>query len=171
MGVNGKRILCWSIFGTEPIADLCPFMGCWPSKNTSRGHGISGEFVSLEEPIVFCTIGERILCWLIFAIESIADFCQFWGYWPLKNESHDHDVEGKFVSLAKPIVFGTTGKGILCWSIIAIELIADFSLFLGYWSSKNGPRDHNVKCEFVFLGKTIVFGTAGKNVLCRSTFP
>ena len=32
------------------------------------------------------------------------------GYWPSKNGSHDYDVKGEFVSLAKPILFGTAGK-------------------------------------------------------------
>ena len=130
-GVCGKGILCWSIFAIKPIADFCLLLGYWPSKNASRGHGMRDEFVSLAKPIVLCTTGKRILCWSIFAIESTADICPFWGYWPSKNWPRDHDVKGDFVSLAKPIVFGTTGKRILCWSIIAIEPIADFSLFLG----------------------------------------
>ena len=47
-GVSVKVIFCWSIFAIEPIADFCPFLGYWPSKNASRDHGIKGEFVSLE---------------------------------------------------------------------------------------------------------------------------
>ena len=62
--VNGKRILCWSVFAIKPKADFCSFLGYWPSKNTSCAHGIKGEFVSLLKPVVLCTI----------AIESIADF-------------------------------------------------------------------------------------------------
>ena len=130
-GVCGKWILCWLIFAIKPIADFCLLLGYWPLKNASRGHGTNGEFVSLAKPIVLCTIGEQILCWSIFSIESTADICPFGGYWPAKNWLRDHHVKGDFVSLAKPIVFGTTGKIILCWSIIAIEPIADFSLFQG----------------------------------------
>ena len=117
--VNGKKILWWSIFAIEPIADFCLFFGYWPSKNTSRDHGIRGEFVSLAKPVVLCTIGKRILCWSIFAVESIADFCRLRGYWPSKNRSCDHDIKGEFVSLAKRIVFGTTRKRIWCWSVNA----------------------------------------------------
>ena len=120
-GVNGKRILCWSIFALEPATDICPFLGYWPSKNASRDHSLQGEFVSLAKPIVLCTIRKRTLCWSLFAIASIADFCIFRGYWPSTNGSYDHDVKGEFVSLAKPFVFGTSGKGMLCWSIIAVE--------------------------------------------------
>ena len=165
-GVNEKRILCWSIFAIKPIADFCLFWGYWPSKNAPGGHGIKGEFVSLAKPIILCTIGKRILCWSIFATELLADFCPFWDYWPSKNWPRDHDVKGEFASLAKPFVFGTTEKRILCSSIIAVESIADFSLFVGYWPSKNGSHDYDVKGEFVSLAKPILFGTAGKkNVL------
>ena len=82
-----------------------------------------------------------------------------------------HVTKGEFVSFAKHIVFVTTGKRILWWSIIAIESIADFSLFLSYWSSRNGSRGYRIKSEFVSLAKPIVFGTAGKKVVCRLTFP
>ena len=80
-GVNEKRIFFWSIFAIEPVAGFCPFLGYWPSKTASRTHGIKCEFVSHAKPIVSCTIRKIILCWSIFAIESIADFCPFWGYW------------------------------------------------------------------------------------------
>ena len=83
--VTGKRILCWSHFFKEPIADFFPFLGYWPSKNALHDHGIKVEFVSFAKPIVLCTIGKRILCLSIFAVESIADFCHSWGYWPSKN--------------------------------------------------------------------------------------
>ena len=82
-------------------------------KNASRGHGIKGEFVSLAKSMVLCNIGKRILCWSIFAIESVADFFPFWGYWLSKKWSRQHDVKGEFVSLPKRIIFGTTGKRIL----------------------------------------------------------
>ena len=52
------------------FADFCTFFGHWLSKNASRDHGIKGEFVSFAKPIVLCTIGKRILCWSIFAIDQ-----------------------------------------------------------------------------------------------------
>ena len=113
-GVNRKRILCRSIFGIEPIAHFCLFLGYWRSKNSSRDHGIKDEFVSLTKTIVLCTIGKWILCWSILAIEPKADFFPFWGYWPSKDGSREHNVKVEFVSLAKPIVFGTSGKKVLC---------------------------------------------------------
>ena len=122
-GLNRKRILCWSVFAIEPIAGFCLFMGYWPSKNASRDHGMKDEFFSLAKPNVLCTIRKKILCWSTLAIESIADICPFWCYWSSKNWPRDHDVKGDFVSLVKYIVFGTTGKRILCWSIIVIEPI------------------------------------------------
>ena len=64
------------------------------------------------------------------------------GYWPLKNESHDHRAKGKFVSLTKPIVLCTNGKRISSWSIFAIGPIADICPFLGYWPY---VCDHDVK--------------------------
>ena len=126
---------------------------------------VKGEFVSLAKPIASCTIGKRKLCWSVFGTESLTDFCPFWGYWPLNNWPRYHDVKGEFVSFAKNIVFGTTEKRNLCWSVIAIEPIADFRLFLGYWSSRNWSHDYDKKGEFVSLSKPIAFGTAGKNVL------
>ena len=106
-GVNRKRILCWSIFAIEPLADFCPFLAYWPSKNASHDHGIKGGFVSLVKPIALCTIRNRILYWSIFSIEPKGPIL---GYRSSKIDSHNHDVKGKFVSLAKPIVFATTGK-------------------------------------------------------------
>ena len=156
-GINGKNLTLINISDRTYNWFLSVFFGYWPSKNASRDHGIEGEFVSLPKPIVF-------------AIESIAGFCTFWDYWPSKNGSRNHDVKGEFVSLAKPVVFGTNGKRILWWSIIAAESIADFSLFLSYWSSKSGSRGYRLKGEFVSLAKPIVFGTAGKKVSCRLTF-
>ena len=146
-------------------------MGYWPLKNASRDHGIKDEFVFLAKPIVLCTIGKRILRWSKFAVESIADFCHFGGYWPSKNESRDHDANDEFDSLTKPFIFGTTKKRILRWSTIAVELTADFSLFLGYWHwKKNGSRDHDIKGVFVSLAKPIVFGTTVKKVLWKLAF-
>ena len=125
-----RKSLCWSIFAMKPKADICPFLGYWPSKNASRAHGMKKKFVSLPKPILLCTTGKRTLCWSIFAIESIADFCPFWDYWPSKNWPRDHDVKGESVPLAKPIEIGTTGNRILCWSIIAMEFLSGFSLSL-----------------------------------------
>ena len=82
-------------------------------------------------------------------------------YWPSKNESCDQDVKGEFVSLARRFVFGTTGKRILCWSIIAVEpgmILVSVSGLLTF----SGSRDHDVKGEFVSLAKPIVFGTTVK---------
>ena len=126
-----KGISCWSIFAIKPIAYFCRFLGYWPSKNTSRDHGIQGDFVSFAKPIILCTIEKKILCWSTFSIESIVDIYPFWSYWSSKNWPRDHDEKGDFISLVKYIVFGTTGKSVLCWSIIAREPIAEFSLFLG----------------------------------------
>ena len=126
-----KGISCWSIFPIKPIAYFCRFLGYWPSKNTSRDHGIQGDFVSFAKPIILCTIEKKILCWSTFSIESIVDIYPFWSYWSSKNWPRDHDEKGDFISLVKYIVFGTTGKSVLCWSIIAREPIAEFSLFLG----------------------------------------
>ena len=100
-GVWGKGISYWSVFAIKPIAYFCLFLGYWPLKNTSRDHGIKGDFVSFAKPIVLSTIGKKILCWSTFAIESIADICPFWCYWPSKNWPRDHDVKGDFVSLVK----------------------------------------------------------------------
>ena len=111
-GVNWKKILCWSIFAIEPLANFCPFLGYWHSENASLDRGIKSEFISLIKPILLCSMGERILCWSLFTIESIAVFCPYWGYWPSENGWHEHDVNGEFVSLAKTFVFGTAGKRI-----------------------------------------------------------
>ena len=91
-----------SILAIEPIAVFFLFMGYWPSNNTSRDHGIKDEFISLTKAIVLCTIRKRILCWSIFAIKSIADFCTEWVTWPWFNE--------EFASHAKTLAFGTVGK-------------------------------------------------------------
>ena len=80
-----------------------------------------GEKNLLTKPIKFGVNGKRILCWSIFALEPATDICPFLSYWPSKNASRYHGLQGEFVSLAKPIVFGTSGKGMLCWSIIAVE--------------------------------------------------
>ena len=91
-GIDGKRMSCLSIFAIEPIADFCPFMDYWRSKNVSRDPSIKCEFVSLPKPILLCTNRERILCWSIFAMESIANFCPFGGCWTSNNGSRDHDA-------------------------------------------------------------------------------
>ena len=88
-----RPLRIYRIFAMKPIADFSLSLGYWASKNASRDHVVKGEFVSLAKPIVLCTTGKRILCWSIFAIESIADFCPFWGHWTSKNGSRDHDVK------------------------------------------------------------------------------
>ena len=62
---------------------------------------------------IFFSYHVPVLCWSISSVESIADFCPFWDYWPSKNGSRNDDIKGEFVSLAKPFVVGTTGKKIL----------------------------------------------------------
>ena len=143
-------IFCWYI----PVT--------WPWRH--------GWNILLIKPIIFGVNGKKIFCWSIFAIEPIAGFCPFLGYWPSKNASRDHDIKDKFVSFANSIVLYIIGKRILCWSIIAIEHIADFSKFWRFWPSKNGSRDHDIKDEFVCFAKAIVFDTAGKKVLCSLNF-
>ena len=54
----GKRILHWSIFATEYIADNCKFSGYWPLKIGSLNHDVIGEFVSVAKSIVFGTAGK-----------------------------------------------------------------------------------------------------------------
>ena len=78
--------------------------------------------------------------------------------------SHDHGIKNEFVSLVKPIVFGTIRKKMLYWLMFGkeINIITDFSLFSGYWPSKNGSRDHDVKGEYISLTKPIVFGATGR---------
>ena len=94
---------------------------------------------------------ERILCWSIFAVKPIADFCPFLGYRPSKNASRGHGIEVKFFSLAKPTLLCTIRKIILCWSIFATESTVDFCPFWGYWPWKNSP---------------IVIGTPVGRILC-----
>ena len=55
-GIDGKRMLCWSIFAIEPIADFCPFMDYWHSKNVSRDLSIKCEFASLPNPFFYVQI-------------------------------------------------------------------------------------------------------------------
>ena len=85
-----------------------------------------GEFVSFVKPIALCTIAKKILCWSIFALEPIADFCPCLGYWPSKSGSRDHDVKGKVVSLEKSMVFGTVGKIISFRSFLPKQPMAEF---------------------------------------------
>ena len=54
----GKRILCWSKFALELIADFCPCY--WPSKSGSHDHDVKGEFASLAKSMVFGTVGKII---------------------------------------------------------------------------------------------------------------
>ena len=112
----------------------------------------------LAKPIIFGGNGKNILCWSIFAIEPKTKFCPILGYWPSKNASGDYNVMGEFVSLVKLILLCTTRKRIWCWSLLAIEPIADFCPILSYWPSKNGSCDHDVKGEFVSLRKSMVCG-------------
>ena len=96
----------------------------------SRDHDVMFKKCLLAKPIKFGLNGKRILCWLIFVIEHIADFCQFMGYWPAKNVSLDHCMNDEFVSPAKPIVLCTIRKRISCWWILALKPIANFYPFL-----------------------------------------
>ena len=38
------------MFAVEAIADFCPFLDYWPSKNVSGDHGIKSECASLAKP-------------------------------------------------------------------------------------------------------------------------
>ena len=49
-----KRILCWSLFTSEPMANFNLFKGYRPSKNGSR---VKHAFAPPEQPIVFCVTG------------------------------------------------------------------------------------------------------------------
>ena len=110
IGFNGKIILCWSIFYIELVANSCPFLIYCPSKNESRYHDVKGEPISLTKPTVFGITRKKILCGSKFAIEPIADFCQFRRYWSSKNGSRDYNIKYEFVSLEKTIVFCITGN-------------------------------------------------------------
>ena len=72
--------------------------------------------------------------------------------------------------LTKPLKFGVNGKRIFCWAIFALEPITDTCPYLGYWPSKNAPRYHILKSEFVSLAKPIVLCTIRKSTLCWSLF-
>ena len=76
--------------------------------------------------------GKRIFCWSIFSVQPITDFCPFLLVLTFKESLRDHGINGEFVSLANRIVLCIIWKKNLCWSIIAIEPIATFSLFWGY---------------------------------------
>ena len=138
------------------IFDYCS-RACPDLKNTvysfccSRDHDVMGEEYLLTKPIKFDLNGKRILCWSIFGIESIAGFGPFMGYWPPKNALRYHGIKDEFVSLAKSIVLSTIGKIILRWSILALKSIANFCLLLGYWTSKDGSRDHHVKGNMLHI--------------------
>ena len=65
-----------------------------------------------------------MLYWSILAIKLL-----LLGYWPSKKASRGHGIKGEIISLAKPIVLCTTGKIISCWTIFAVESIADIFPF------------------------------------------
>ena len=109
-GVNGKNILCWSIFAIEPKTSFRPILGYWTSENASGDYNVMGEFVSLVKRVLLCTTRKRIWWWSLLAIEPTADFCSILSHWPSKNGSCDHDVKGEFVSLGKSMVSGFVGK-------------------------------------------------------------
>ena len=93
----------------------------WPWRhgwnNVSRDHGIHDEFVYLTKPVVLCTISKRILCWSILALEPIANFCQFLGYWILMNWPRDHYKKGNLLHMQNLyVVFGTI------WKIVSSRL-------------------------------------------------
>ena len=117
----------------------------------------------LAKRIKFGLNGKRILCWLIFVIEPIADFCQFMGYWPSKNMSRDHGINDEFVSPAKLIVLCTIRKRILCWSILALKPIANFCPFLVIELERMG----HVIMMLREFAKPIIFGTVEKIILFR----
>ena len=118
--------------------------------------------ILLTKPITFGLNRKRILCWSIFAIEPIAGFCLFMGYWTSNNASRDHGIKYEFVSLAKPIVLCTFRKRILCWSILGSEPIANFCPFLGYWTIKNGSRNHDVKGDFLLMRNLLYLVPLGR---------
>ena len=125
-----------------------------------------GENFLLTKLIKFDLYRKRILRWSILAIEPIAGFCLFMGYWSSKNASRDHGKKDEFVSLARPIVLCTFRKRILCWSILTLEPIAHFCPFLGYWTSKNSHVTMMLR-GICFSWKPVVFGTVGKIILLR----
>ena len=51
-----------------------------------------------------------------------------------------------------------------------MELTPDFCPFLGYWPTKNGSHDYDMKGEFVSLVKPIILCAIGKGILCWSKF-
>ena len=73
-----------------------------------------------KDNVMLINICNRIYSWFL-SILRLLTFKE-WDTWPW--------CKGEFVSLAKTCLFDTIGKRILCWSIIAIEPIADFNLFL-----------------------------------------
>ena len=112
---------------------------------------VMGEKFLFTKPIEFSLNRKIILCWWLFALKPIAGFCPFISYWPSKNASRDHGIKDVFVYLAKPIALGTIRKRILCWPILALEPIANFSTFLNYWTSKNGSCDPDVKVNLLLI--------------------
>ena len=70
--------------------------------------------------------------------------------------SRVHDVIGEKFLLTKPIKFGIIGRRILYWLVFAIKPVADFCLFLGYWSSKSLSRDHGIKAE-LYLTQSLLY--------------
>ena len=83
-------------------------------------------------------------------------------------QSPDHDVIGEKFLLTKPIKFGLNRKRMLYWSLFSLKPMTDFFLFISYWHSKNMPRDHGIKDEFVYLAKPIVLFTIRKRISCWS---
>ena len=80
--------------------------------------------------------------------------------------SHEDEVIGGKVLLAKPIKFGIDEQRILSWSILTKNLIVDFCLFLGYWLSKKRLLDHSAKGKVVSSTKLTILCTDGKRILC-----
>ena len=113
----------------------------------SLDHEVIEEIFLLTKPIKFGVNGKKNLYWSVFAIEPIADFCPFLGYW--QNGSQEHSAKGKSGSLTKPIALCTIEKRTRIY--ISLRSIVDFCLFLRYWPSKNRSRDHNVKGNLLFI--------------------
>ena len=130
----------------------------------------------LTNPIKFGVNRKRVLCWSILAIEPMAGFCLFMGYLPSKNSSHGHGTKVYFVSLQKPIALCTIRKIILSWLIFALKPFANSCQFFGLLNLKNGPRDHDVKGNLLFMQNVWIIhakrmdniNTVGKIISCES---
>ena len=75
------------------------------------------------------------------------------------NRVHFWLVPASEILITKPIKFGVNGKRNLCRSIFVAALEAGFCPVLDYLTSKDAPRDHGIKGEFVSLRKPIVLCT------------